>query len=69
MEYLAKTKSLLTCKLSLKTFVAHVRRRVDCLPPSSGVECLSWEIWEDKEFLSFISGKNGIGVGTKYFHH
>jgi len=40
-----------------------VRRRGDRPPPSSsGVECLSWQIWGDKEFLSFISGKNGMGV-------
>jgi hypothetical protein len=44
--------------------VAHVRRRDDRPPPSSGVEFLSWQIYEDKEFLSFISGKNGMGVAT-----
>jgi hypothetical protein len=32
--------------------------------PSSAVVSLSWQRWEDKEFLSFISGKNGMGVAT-----
>jgi len=37
--------------------VVGVRRRSDRPPPSLGVECLSWQIWEDKELLSLISEK------------
>ena len=44
--------------------VLRVRRRGNRPPPLSGVVCLSWQIWEDKEFLSFISGKNRMGVAT-----
>jgi len=39
-----------------------VWRRGDRPPPSLGVECLSWQIQEDKEFLFFINRKNGMGV-------
>jgi hypothetical protein len=48
-------------ELKAKHIVARVQCRGDRPPPSSGVECLSWQIWEDKEFLSFISGKNWNG--------
>jgi hypothetical protein len=44
-------------ELKTKHIVARVQCRGDRPPPSSGVECLSWQICEDKEFLSFISGK------------
>jgi hypothetical protein len=50
--------------------VVRVRRRDDHPPPSlSGVVCLSWQIWGDKEFLSFISEKNRMEVATWYFGH
>jgi hypothetical protein len=45
------------------SIVARVRRCGD-RPPHS-IVCVSiWQIWKDKGFLSFISGKNGMGVAT-----
>jgi len=56
------TSSPLFQKSTHPGVVACVWRRSDRPPPSSsGVECLSWQIWEDKEFLSFISGKKWNG--------
>jgi hypothetical protein len=45
--------------ITLIALVARVQHRDDC-PPHSCV-CI-WKIWGDKEFLSVISGKNGMGV-------